>query len=465
MFIVRLPNKCVREQRYILSVLLSDFLGINYEATIYEGDEIVISMEGNKQELRIDASFFKFAEDEWLHKSSLPVIPLQTWDIAKDGMLIDQINHDVPVLFGKPGLNKAQNCWCLNLDIFGSAFFMLSRYEEVIASKNDEHDRFPATESVSYKANFLDRPLVNEYLEILWWCIQELWGGHPDVIRKNRKFRKLISCDVDHPLDHAGYSLKRTVLRIAARLLRDKNPKLAFSDALNYAFKRFGSDYFDGYRNNIDWMMKVNDRVGNKVAFYFIPIQTDKKREDKNDIRDPKISSLLKHIIASGHEVGFHPGYNTYNNADNFNKSADALFESLDNKLIDRSFVGGRQHYLKYDIYHTPQLWGDYGFQYDSSLGFADQTGFRCGVCFEYNMYDLVERKKMVLKQRPLIAMDCSIISEGYEGLGVTSKAKARFKVLENICKKYDGDYTLLWHNSFFNDVKSKELYLELISD
>ena len=126
--------------------------------------------------------------------------------------------------------------------------------------------------------------------------------------------------------------------------------------------------------------------------------------------------------------------------------------------------IGGRQHYLRYDVSVTPKLWDDNGFTYDSSLGFADRAGFRCGVCYEYTMYDLINRETLKVKQRPLVAMDCSIISSNYEGLGYTEKSLERFKLLKDRCKHFDGDFTLLWHNSFFGNKESKAFYLGLIS-
>ena len=55
---------------------------------------------------------------------------------------------------------------------------MLTRYEEVVNNDPlrilDAHERFPATASIAYKENFLHRPVVNEYFEILWYCIKEL---------------------------------------------------------------------------------------------------------------------------------------------------------------------------------------------------------------------------------------------------------------------------------------------------
>ncbi|MBE0471668.1 MAG: polysaccharide deacetylase family protein [Methyloprofundus sp.] len=467
MLTIKIPNLCQSEQRYALDILLGEFLGLVFEVETYAGDVIEITRPGDfddgassSAKLTLDASFFHQAHQAWLKPESMPVLPLATWTPADDGINANLVEPSVPVLFGQPGLVKNGEHLHLNLDILGSAFFMLSRYEELITKDRDNHDRFPATASVAYKVGFLDRPIVNEYLEILWQCLHQLW---PDLKRKEREFRKLISCDVDHPFDLVGYSLKRTILRVGARLIRDKNPKLAIFDGLNYVFKKFGSDTFDEYRNNIDWMMKVNDKAGNKVAFYFIPLQTDKNREDPNDIRSEKISTLLKHIVDSGHEIGIHPGYKTYKFPNNFKESAKILKEACKNKGIDTSNLGGRQHYLRYDVSQTPQLWRDNGFPYDSSLGYADKAGFRCGVCYEYTMYDLMSRQKLQHKQRPLIVMECTIIGQAYEGLGYSQSSMQRFGYFKGICQKFNGDYALLWHNSYLTFKCAKSHYVKAL--
>jgi hypothetical protein len=55
---------------------------------------------------------------------------------------------------------------------------MLARYKEVARSDRDEHDRFPAAASLTHQEGFFERPIVNEYLEILWSCVKRLLPGH-----------------------------------------------------------------------------------------------------------------------------------------------------------------------------------------------------------------------------------------------------------------------------------------------
>lgn len=448
---IRIPSACLEEQYYVLKIILADFLGVEYQVEIFNESYVEIeSLEDSRNcgVLSISAPFFLEAERSWLLPESMPAHPLAQWRPADDGIAANLVESRVPILFGQPGLAVSKKRLHLNLDIFGSCFFMLSRYEEMIVVDLDEHNRFPATASVAYKEGFLSRPLVNEYVEILWECLLKI---SPQAQRRERTFTKHISCDVDHPLDIVGYSLRRTALRVAARLLRDKRPKIAVLDFLNYCFKKVGSDIFDDYRNNIFRIMQMNGEVGNCVEFYFIPVQTDPLLEDPNDIRNRKVLDLIKNIISSGHKVGIHPGYKTYNNSAEFRRSCAAFREAMHLANIPVEGISGRQHYLMYDISKTPHLWEENGLRLDSTLGFADKAGFRCGVCYEYQMYDLVRRRSLKLIQRPLVLMETTLLS--YEDLKQSDGSLAgRIEYFERVIKQYQGDFTLLWHNSGLPD-------------
>lgn len=102
---------------------------------------------------------------------------------------------------------------------------------------------------------------------------------------------------------------------------------------------------------------------------------------------------------------------------------------------------------------------------YDSTLGYADRPGFRCGTCFEYTAFDVVSDQPLSLRIRPLIAMDCTVIAERYLGLGSTEAAYEKFNELKNSCRKVGGGFTLLWHNSFFCTVNDFKTYQRLVSE
>jgi len=99
----------------------------------------------------------------------------------------------------------------INFDIMGSAFHILTRVEEIANSTCDEHNRIPAYMSHAYQNDYLHRPIVDEYVEILWWCMKQLW---PRLECKSLKFRMLLSHNVDVPFAEAFSSPKRILLSL-----------------------------------------------------------------------------------------------------------------------------------------------------------------------------------------------------------------------------------------------------------
>ena len=118
---------------------------------------------------------------------ALPVLPLPSWPIA-DAALAQAIGEShLPLLYAgdmreADDADDADDAAVrLPLDLFGAAFFMLSRYEEWTAvapqQARDKHGRFPAAASIAQRAGVLHRPLVDEYTELLWWALARIAPG------------------------------------------------------------------------------------------------------------------------------------------------------------------------------------------------------------------------------------------------------------------------------------------------
>jgi len=70
-------------------------------------------------------------------------------------------------------------------DIFSASFWMISRYEEYLEYSHDIYGRFPARESLAFRAGFLDLPVVNlwtiKLAEVLRHTGISLGRKHPDL--------------------------------------------------------------------------------------------------------------------------------------------------------------------------------------------------------------------------------------------------------------------------------------------
>jgi hypothetical protein len=456
---VLIPKYCQNEQCYILDIMLGEFLGLDFELAEHNESNIVISRPGNNACLSLNTEFFQISEHAWLEKESMPILPLENWTPQEYEIQEALVDQSIPVLYGQPGLVKNDNHWHLNLDIFGSTFFMLSRYEELVTMSRDNHDRFPSSASVASKAGFLDRPIVNEYLEILWSCIKTQWA---DLVRKERKFRKLISCDVDQPFDCTVESLPSFGRALAGDLLKRKSIKDALERVRRYFFNKLGNYKYDK-NYTFKWYMDTCEAAGVNVAFYFIP-DSSEKTNGCYSLEDKKIQNLIKYIDSRGHEIGVHGSYQTYQDKEKSQSQKKLLDNTLSKLNISQKVIGNRQHYLRWDSALTPFILENSEFEYDTTGSYADMPGFKYGVCYEFSMFDFLNRKKLKIKQKPLIVMECSIIDDAYMGLGHTQETVDIMQALKAKCLKYNGDFLLLWHNSSFHNENDKNIFKKIVN-
>ena len=120
-------------------------------------------------------------------------------------------------------------------------------------------------------------------------------------------------------------------------------------------------------------------------------------------------------------------------------------------------------HYLRWDQRVTPTALANAGLHYDSTLGYADHPGFRCGTCHPFPYFDIDQGVATNLLIRPLVAMECTVLAKRYLGLGATPDAFEVFAGLKQACRRVGGEFSLLWHNSFLFCDAERELYRAVI--
>jgi hypothetical protein len=351
--------------------------------------------------------------------------------------------------------------WHIHYDILGLTYWMLTRQEEVGSKDLDIHGRFPATSSHAFKHGYLERPIVDEWLHILGQVICRTW---PLLQLKQHTFSTKVSHDVDAPSRFGFVNAGGLLRSMAGDVIKRRNIKYAFlapwirfntRDALHPA------DPF----NTFEWIMDVSEQNDLTSAFYFICGRTAPQFDADYEIEHPAIRSLLRRIHDRGHEIGLHPSYDTYLNKNLLKSEADRLRKTAAIESIEQTEWGGRMHFLRWKHPDTLRAWNDAGLTYDSTLGYADRPGFRCGTCFEYQGFDPVIDKPLNVRIRPLIAMDVSVIAKEYLALGTSEQAESVFSRLIEQCRGYGGCFTLLWHNSQLVTWADKSFYKRIINN
>jgi hypothetical protein len=438
-----------------ITVVLYERFGVNVLLKRAE-QGIELSIHGAKGRLLISAEHTDFSVDSTIGQ-------MQYWDPESEGF-----SSAIPRLLPLPYLRRlefpifqraAEEIWAVNYDLIGLIYWMLTRKEEVGSSELDSHNRFPATASHAFKNGYLDRPIVDEWLHILGQIILRVWSG---TKIKQHNFKIKVSHDVDRIAAYSSCSLGKFAKASLSRIVKRRD----ISALWNALLARYGSNREFSSRdplNTFNWIMDCSERHSIKSAFYFICGRTDISRDATYEIEQPAVRNLLRRIHGRGHEIGLHPSYNTYLSPVSIAEEALRLKSVCREEGIEQEEWGGRMHFLRWESPTTFYGWVRAGFNYDSSLGYADHPGFRCGTCFTYPAFDPINQCKLNLRVVPLIAMECTIMSERYMGLGATDSAFSVFENLKNACRSVGGVYTLLWHNTQLVTDSQKSLYERII--
>jgi hypothetical protein len=360
------------------------------------------------------------------------------------------------VLFGRPGYALDGKALELSFDPWGTIFWCLARVEELETDLRDRHGRFAATQSYLARYDLLQRPIVDEYVEFLWQCLLVLWPG---MSRKAEISSVLVTCDVDVPYSRSLKGAKALARGVAGGLLR-RSPSAALNTVRNAWRVKRHRDYSLDPNNSFSWIMDRCEEQGLHAAFYFIA--GNHPVDPRYDLGEPFVLDLLGEISRRGHEIGMHGSYVTYRDPSAMASEFTHLRSVCDSLGIRRDYWGNRQHYLRWDMCTTPDALADAGFNYDTSLSFADRAGFRCGTCHDFPLWSWSRRTGLALREQPLIVMEATVFDRGYMGLGREAGLDFIFS-LKRLCRRYGGTFVLLWHNSSFPHPVDREIYAEIL--
>jgi hypothetical protein len=472
--LVRAPSTYLAERRYVLDVVLSEWLGIDYELELGDASRVVIRLAGDPgdRQLALPDVLFATPPGDWLIERSLPVTPLAWMDAGagaiasgspSGGSAKDTLAGLIPVLFGERGLTdrvcqESATGLELAIDVFGGVFFLLTRYEEVVQSVRDGHERFPGSASLAAREGFLERPIADEYVDLLWTAMHTLW---PNLVRRPFAFRLRVTHDVDWPWAAKGQRLTILARAIAGDFIYRHDPVVAAKRARSLIDAQVGRVDRDPF-NNFNFLLDTSERHGVRSTFYFMAGQTNQKFDGNYRLTDPPIADLIRRIHDRGHEIGLHASYETHRSAGSIRFEFETLRAACRALGFDQPAWGVRQHFLRFEAPQTWRLQDLAGLDHDSTIGFADRVGFRAGTCREYPVFDLVERERLRLCERPLLLMDATLFE--YLRLSPSDAASKACDIIA-ACRRHNGDAVILYHNSSLVGTQRRSHFRDVLEE
>ncbi len=342
---------------------------------------------------------------------------------------------DIPILF--PG-DRDEGIYTFNKgtlefhhDILKSAFYLLSGYQEYASCKKDKLGRFPYDESIQYKLGFLHKPIVNYFFEWIGKGIEEYCLYHKLPFKKKELFKNFgffLTHDIDR-IDKYNFHLTKNKL---------KNKKL--KEFFHYALKFLNPFDHDNPYWSFDYLLELNKKYDMTSTYFFLN-RGVRHIDSYYHYSMKRISKLIKRLEENNCEIGLHGTVKSADDSQVMQKNLDEL-----NKVSKKPVIGNRQHRLSYIHPLTIKLLGERAIKYDSTLGFAGHEGFRNSYCLPFHLYDFENDEMLPLWEIPLIVMDSTIFD--YRKLSY-KKAHQSIKNILGEINRFNGIFTLLWHNSY----------------
>lgn len=321
----------------------------------------------------------------------------------------------------------------LPFDVFAASFYLVTRYEEYLPYESDKHKRFRPMDSLAFKNQFIDMPLVNLWADKLKQVLQ---SSCPSVEIKENTYIFTPTIDVDVAYAHKGRKLYITLGAYLKALA-----KFDFGAIGNKTLTllRLKADEYDTY----DYQKEVFQKNGvNPIYFFLTGVQ--RTAYDKNiDVTGRSFIELVKKVSAFA-RVGIHPSYMSLDNKEAVETELLCLTDILGNKVSL-----SRQHFLRIALPETYRNLTALGITDDYSMAYAACPGFRASICTPYFFYDLKDEKELPIRLHPSIVMDGTL--NEYINVSPDEAITLTRKLLEQV-KQCKGEFVSIWHNDTLND-------------
>ncbi|MBQ3595153.1 MAG: polysaccharide deacetylase family protein [Bacteroidales bacterium] len=423
-----LVPKITNRLYYIFELMLKDELGIDFKFTTDK--DSYLSHEGAK----LHYGKYPMPEESGLYQQAANI--LFEHDIADQDVKICNYKESKAIY---PVFNEKS---LFPFDIFAASFYIISRYEEYLPHVSDNYNRFQPQDSILYKMEMMERPVIN------LWSIDlgnELVARYPEITLKKKTFRFVPTYDVDAAWAYRNKGFFRTTLSLCRDILRfDKNEIKYRWDVL----RKKKMDPFDTF----EYQIKLQKEL--KLSPLYFILCGDYNTNDKNiSIKNKEFQQLIKHL-GDYALVGIHPSFSSYLNKNMIKEEITRLSD-----VLKREVTISRQHFLRLSLPSSYQILIELDITDDYTMGYASQAGFRAGYADTFKFFDLENDMKTKLNIHPFALMDGTM--RDYLNLDVQESYEKAKKLVDEV-KNVNGTFILLWHNETLSGEKRWEGWITL---
>lgn len=358
--------------------------------------------------------------------------------IQAHGLLTEQGVNDLEITVsqwkGEAYFFKTSPQSDIPYDIFAASFFLLTRYEEYLPHVKNKLGDFPASESIAYQNDFLQKPIINIWMKGFAKILEDKFDIFEFETEKPN-IKMIIN------VKKAFKYRKHGLLRSLAGFLND-----FFRLKLRGIFERIKTcintknDPYDVYDELIYFKKE------NKINMMFMFLLGDYSLYTKNINHRKKIFKRLIKSMGDYCKIGLIPSHEAIEEFNDLLKEIKR-FEQIANHELDSIVI--KDHNLNFPDFYVSldktTLTKDY------SMGYYNQIGFRAGSCNSFLFYDLNLEQASPLEIHPYYCSSKAIKNLKIEDIKNTINQNNYFETT----------YNLLFDNADFEDqALSEKIYL-----
>ena len=332
--------------------------------------------------------------------------------------------------------SRFQNEECLEIDgitdPFAAVFYVLSRMEEYGDILHDEHERFPAKQSILYRFGWLDKMVCERWSRAI---IQQLYDLNLiSFCYKPRPLEFVPTFDIDNAF---AYKYKEGNRKLLATLKdysqRDKRRIQERKDVISGKIP----DPYDTYSK----IISLSNRGYNVRLFWLLG---NYGQFDRNISYTQVDQKLLIQELSKSCTIGIHPSYKSFLKTELISEEIKRL-----TNIIGQPITSSRQHFLKFRLPNTYRQLILNGIKHDYTMGYASEIGYRAGTSRPFFWFDLEKNATTSLLIHPFAYMDGTLLE--YKKWSI-EEAKSAIQKLYDEFTQFGGEFIFLWHNETIGD-------------
>ena len=336
-----------------------------------------------------------------------------------------------------------------DFDPLAATFFMVTRYEEYLPHREDEHGRFRAEDSLACQEGFLDQPVVDQWALLLR---DKLKQRYPQCELPKPGYHFVQTVDIDAAWRYLHKGTFRTVVGAGRDLFSRHQPDEVWR-RIKVILRREADPY-----DSFDYILDLHKQMPGSTLIFFALLADYSPYDKPASYLNPHFRQLLQHL-GDYAKMGIHPGYNSLDRP----SVVDTEIKRLDS-ILHRPTVRARYHFLRLKLPISYRILQHAGIRDDYTMGYADMVGFRAGISVPYPFYDLERDHENELLIHPFCVMDTTL--KKYLKMTPEEGLKEFKRIIDRV-REVDGTFCCIIHNQNLNDLDGwagwRETYEQMV--